>query len=67
MNLIKINYKSNGFKTHFYDIDDKKLTFNIRKSENNDTLSKSYNFYSDIIKIQYGIKSRNLRKQIKNL
>ena len=64
MNLIKINYKSNGFKTHFYDIDDKKLTFNIRKSENNDTLSKSYNFYSDIIKIQYGIKSRNLRKKL---
>ena len=64
MNLIKINYKSNGFKTHFYDIDAKKLTFNIRKSENNDTLSKSYNFYSDIIKIQYGIKSRNLRKKL---
>ena len=64
MNLIKINYQSNGFKTHFYDIDDKNLTFNIRKSENNDTLSKSYNFYSDIIKIQYGIKSRNLKKKL---
>ena len=64
MNLIKINFKSNGFKTHFYDINEKNLTFNIRKSESNNTASKSYNFYTDIIKIQYGIKSRNLRKKL---
>ena len=64
MNLIKINYKSNGFKTHFYDIDTKNLTFNIRKSETGGTPSKSYNFDTDIIKIRYGIKSRNLKKKL---
>ena len=64
MNLIKINYKSNGFKTHFYDIDENALTFNIRKSESNDYPSKSYHIQNDIIKIQYGIKSRNLRKKL---
>ena len=63
MNLIKINYKSNGFKTHFYDIDDNKLTFNIRKDVN-DYPTKSYHIQNDIIKIQYGIKSRNLRKKL---
>ena len=64
MNLIKINFKSNGFKTHFYDIDEDKLTFNIRKDETNDYPSKSYHIQNDIIKIQYGIKSRNLRKKL---
>ena len=63
MNLIKINFKSNGFKTHFYDIDNKKLTFNIRNNENNQP-TQSYNFATDIIKITYGIKSRNLRKKL---
>ena len=64
LNLIKINYKSNGFKTHFYDIDETKLTFNIRKTETNNSISKSYLFENDIIKIQYGIKSLNLRKKL---
>ena len=64
MNLIKINYKSNGFKTHFYDIDEENLTFNIRKDETNDYLTKSYHIQNEIIKIQYGIKSRNLRKKL---
>ena len=63
LNLIKINFKSNGFKTHFYDIDNEKLTFNIRSNEYNKT-SKSYNFARDIIKITYGMKSRNLRKKL---
>ena len=63
MNLIKINFKSNGFKTHFYDIDNKKLTFNIRNNENNQP-TQAYNFATDIIKITYGIKSRNLRKKL---
>ena len=64
MNLIKINYKSNGFKTHFYDIDEENLTFNIRKDETNDYPTKSYHIQNEIIKIQYGIKSRNLRKKL---
>ena len=63
MNLIKINFKSNGFKTHFYDIDNKKLTFNIRNNENNQP-TQAYNFATDIIKITYGIRSRNLRKKL---
>ena len=64
LTLIKINFKSNGFKTHFYDIDETKLTFNIRKSDTGGSVTASYNFESDIIKIQYGIKSRNLRKKL---
>jgi hypothetical protein len=64
MNLIKINFKSNGFKTHFYDIDNNNMTFNVRKEETNDYPSNSYNLQDDIIKIQYGIKSLNLRKKL---
>ena len=57
MNLIKINFKSNGFKTHFYDIDNNNMTFNVRKEETNDYPSNSYNLQDDIIKIQYGKQS----------
>ena len=64
LNLIKINYKSKGYKTHFYDINENNLTFNVRKSENNNFPNKSYNLRNDIIKIVYGIKSRNLRKKL---
>ena len=64
MNLIKINYKSNGFKTHFYDIDEEKLTFNIREDENDNRASSTYHLINDIIKVQYGIRSRNLRKKL---
>jgi len=64
LNLIKINYKTKGYKSHFYNIDEKNLTFNIRKSINDNYPNKSYSLEKDIIKVIYGIKSRNLRKKL---
>ena len=62
--LIKINYKTKGYKNHFYNIDVENLTLNIRKTENDNYPSKSFNLKNDVIKVQYGIKSRNLRKKL---
>ena len=64
LHLIKINYKTKGYKRHFYDVDEDKMTFNIRKSENDHNLNKSYNLLNEIKKAVYGIKSRNLRKKL---
>ena len=61
LNLIKVNYKWNGFKTQFYGIEETYLTFNIRKTESN-SINQSYKFKTDILKTQYELKSENLRK-----
>ena len=64
LELFKINYKTKGYKIHFYNIDEKNLTFNIRKKNEEPHPSKSYSLKNDIIKVAYGIKSRNLRKKL---
>lgn len=64
LHLTKINYKTKGSKKHFYDVDEDNMTFNIRKSDNDNYLSKSYSLFNDIKKVSYGIKSRNLRKKL---
>jgi len=64
LHLTKVNYKTKGYKRHFYDVDEENMTFNIRKSENDHYLNKSYRLLNDIKKAVYGIKSRNLRKKL---
>ena len=62
--LIKLNYKTKGYKTHFYNIDINNLTLNILKSQNDNYPNKTFNLKTDVIKVIYGIKSKNLRKKI---
>ena len=64
MNLFKINYKSEGYKINYYNIDEKNLTFNIRNKKGETNPSKSYFLKNDIIKVSYGIKTKNLRKKL---
>jgi len=64
LDLIKINYKTKGYKSHFYNINAKNLTFNIRKSSYDNAPTKSYSIKNDIVRVLYGIKSRNLRKKL---
>jgi hypothetical protein len=64
LNLFKINYKSEGYKINYYNIDEKNLTFNIRNKKGETNPSKSYFLKNDIIKVSYGIKTKNLRKKL---
>ena len=64
LDLFKINFKTNGYKLRFYSIDGKNLLFNIRKKSADPNPSKSYSLKNDIIKVQYGIKSQNLKKSL---
>ena len=63
LELMKLNYKTKGCKSHFYNIDAKNLTLNIKKSQN-DYPDKSFNLKTDVTRVLYGIKSKNLRKKI---
>ena len=62
--LIKINFKSNGYKKHIYNIDEKTNSLCVWKSKNINYPSKIYNLKKDIIKVTYGNKTRNLRKKL---
>ena len=64
LTLIKLNYKTKGYKTHFYNIDTNNLTLNIWKNQNDNYPNKTFNFKTDVTKVIYGIKSKNLRKKI---
>ena len=62
--LVKINYKTKGYKVHFYNIDVESHNFNVRNKEN-DYPSASYNIKIDILKVLYGLKSPNLISKLK--
>ena len=62
--LVKINYKSDGYKKHFYNINEKKKSLCVWKSKNMNYPNKFYNLKKDIIKITYGNKTRNLRRKL---
>ena len=62
--LVKINYKSNGYKKHFYNINEENISLCVWKSKNMNYPSKLYNLKKDIIKVTYGNKTRNLRKKL---
>ena len=62
--LVKINYKTKGYKVHFYNIDVESHNFNVRNKEN-DYPSAFYNIKIDILKVLYGLKSPNLISKLK--
>jgi len=62
--LVKINYKSNGYKKHFYNINEENISLCVWKSKNMNYPNKLYNLKKDIIKVTYGNKTRNLRKKL---
>ena len=66
MRLMKINYSSKGHKYYFYNIDSDSNTLQIRQKEGDPYPSVSYNLFKDVMKITYGIKSKNLIKKLKN-
>jgi hypothetical protein len=63
LELNKINFKSKGYKTHVYDVDENEFLFNVRPSKKSNP-SKSYSIQNDIVKITYGLKSKNLIKKL---
>lgn len=63
-NLIKINFKSRGYKIHFYNIDEANLNLNCRKSLNETYPNKIISIQNDVLKIIYGLKSKNIRKKL---
>lgn len=64
LKLVKINYKSNGYKKHIYNIDEENNCFCVWKNKNLNYPSKLYNLEKDIIKVTYGNKTRNLRRKL---
>ena len=62
--LFKINYKTKGYKSHLYNINKKSYNFNIYKSQNKNRPDKTVNLLKEVIKVQYGIKSKNLIKKL---
>ena len=66
MRLMKINYSSKGHKYYFYNIDSDSNTLQIRQKEGDPYPIVSYNLFKDVMKITYGIKSKNLIKKLKN-
>ena len=66
MRLMKINYSSKGHKYYFYNIDSDSNTLQIRQKEGDPFPLVSYNLFKDVMKITYGIKSKNLIKKLKN-
>ena len=64
MDLVKINIGSKGHKTHYYNLDDNKNTFNAKETASQQYPKHSYRFFKDIIKVTYGIKSDNLKKKL---
>lgn len=57
--LIKINNKTKGYKTNYYNIDDNNSLI-IKSSKNQLNPTHNYNLLKDVIKIQYGIRTSNL-------
>ena len=62
--LVKINYKSNGYKKHIYNIDEKTNSLCVWKSKNINYPNKLYDLKKGIIKVTYGNKTRNLRRKL---
>ena len=62
--LFKINYKTKGYKAHFYKLNKKNYTLNIYQSEKELYPEKTISLLNDVIKIEYGIKSKNLKKKL---
>ena len=60
--LFKINFKTKGYKTHFYRINKKEYTLNIYKSEKEKRPDKIINLLDEVKKVEYGIKSFNFKK-----
>ena len=60
MILIKINYASKGHK-----IDNDSNTLNIREIGNEPYPNMSYNLFKDVVKMTYGLRSKNLIKILK--
>ena len=62
--LFKINFKTKGYKTHFYKINKKGYTLNIYKSEKEKRPDKTISLLDEVKKVEYGIKSFNLKKKL---
>ena len=60
--LKKINYTSNGIKSHYYKIS--KTDFQQKEKKADKTASKSYNLKKSVIKVMYGFSSQNIKKKI---
>ena len=61
----KINYNSSGIKKHFYQIDNEEDLFEMfSENQNEKNPSKIFKF-DDILKIQYGIKTKNVINKVK--
>ena len=62
----KNNYNSSGIKKHFYQIDNEEDLFEIfSENQNEKNPSKIYKF-DNILKIQYGIKTKNAFNKAKS-
>ena len=64
MNLVKINYGSKGYKTHFYSLDPDNNTFLVKEVEIKKNPTFRYNLFKDITKIMFGIKTANLKNKL---
>ena len=63
----KINYNSSGMKKHFYQIDNEEDLFEaFSENQNHEKPEKIYQF-DNILKIQYGIKTKNAFDKSKSL
>ena len=59
MELIKINNKTKGYKTNYYNIDDNNYLI-IKSSKKQLKATHNYNLLKDVTKITYGIRTSNL-------
>jgi len=63
----KINYNSSGVKKHFYQIDNEEDLFEAFSENQNEKKPEKIYKFDNILKIQYGIKTKNAIDKVKNL
>lgn len=63
----KMNYNSSGVKRHFYQIDNEEDLFEAFSENQNEKKPEKIYKFDNILKIQYGIKTKNAIDKVKNL
>lgn len=62
--LQKLHFTSNGAKNHYYQLDLKHNTLQVKNKTKSDYIMDEYNLEEHIFKITYGISSNNLKQKL---
>ena len=62
--LQKLNFTSNGTKNHYYQLDLKHNTLQIKHKTKSDYVLDEYHLETSILKITYGISTNNLKQKL---